>query len=222
MKEINIIRLLKRKIISSSFFWRLRHLFQPNWVESYENKVTPAFFFSFVSENNIKSILDYGCASGSLLYDLKKKNSNILSYGIDINKKALEVCNKNFSLIPGPEFTFFFDSELNQSNLHNFFNKNEFNSFDLAIFDRVLYCLNENDLESLLGSISKISDMILIDDFQITNKLRPQGYLHRDWISTLQQYNYINILNMPTIHSTVENANARTMVFQKTSITKFK
>ena len=153
-----------------------------------------------------------------LLYDLKEKNSNILSYGIDINKRALEVCNKNFSLIPGPEFTFFFDSELNQSNLHNFFNKNKFTTFDLAIFDRVLYCLNEKDLEFLLRSISKMSDMILIDDFQITNKLRPQGYLHRDWISTLQQYNYTNTLNIPTIHSEVENANARTLVFKKTEL----
>ena len=52
----NLITFLKRKIISSSLFWKLRTYLQPSWIDSYNKKSIPKLFFDIVSENNISSI----------------------------------------------------------------------------------------------------------------------------------------------------------------------
>ena len=212
----NLIRNFKRQIISSSFFWKLRHLFQPEWVSVYGKKKTPEFYYNFLVENNVQSILDFGCASGSLLYDLNQQNQNLIFYGIDINKKALAACNLKFSELKQSS-NFFFHHEYNQENLLSFLSKNKLHSFDLVVFDRVLYCLKEENLKILLNSVSKITKLVIIDDFQTIHDRDLNGYKHRDWVSLLTSLNFINIMNIPTIHRTVERANARTLIFKKAS-----
>ena len=215
MKIGNLITILKRKIISSSFFWKVRHFFQPSWIDSYNNKVTSKFYFDFISENNISSILDFGCATGGLLYDLNKENPDLVSYGIDVNIKALDACNKKFKLVTNSDSAFFFDQEVNPDNLNLFLKKNNLNKFDLIVFDRVLYCLNESAILSLLDSFADLTDKILIDDFEISREFETQGYNHRDWISLLEKFNFKNTINLPTIYTKVNKANARTLIFQK-------
>jgi len=87
-----LITLLKRGIISSSFFWKLRTYIQPSWIDSYNKKKFPKLYFDIVAENNILSILDFGCATGELLHQLNQNNTSQISYGIDINKNARDVC----------------------------------------------------------------------------------------------------------------------------------
>tara|TARA_Y200000002_G_scaffold37891_1_gene27766 strand:- start:1775 stop:2440 length:666 start_codon:yes stop_codon:yes gene_type:complete len=214
MQVGNLIRIYKRKVISSSFFWRIRHLLQPSWVRGYEQKRTPQFYFDYISTKNISSILDFGCASGSLLYDLKEKNPNLISYGIDINKKALAACNRKFNLIENKTTNYCFYHELNENNLRIFLKNNNLQRFDLVVFDRVLYCLSEIKIIELLKKLSCLTDKILIDDFEITNGLSTQGYIHRDWINILGTFGFKNITNIPTIHSEVDSANAKTLVFK--------
>ena len=215
MKINNVTRTFKRIIISSSLFWKIRHFFQPSWIGVYEKKKTPEFYFDLISKNNFTSILDFGCASGSLLYDINKKNPKTFSYGIDINKEAIKACNRNFKALKTSNISYFFDNKLNQKNLQAFLLKNNLTAFDLIIFDRVLYCLNEKHLHTLLEPLSKVSSFILIDDFMISNKLDALGYKHRDWIGILQKFNFQISINISTIHSNVDNANARTMLFKK-------
>ena len=215
MKISNLIIIFKRKIVSSSFFWKVRHFFDSSWIDGYDNKTIPKFYFDFILENNISSILDFGCATGKLLYDLNKENLDLISYGIDINIKALDACNKKFKLINNSDSTFFFDHEVNHDNLNLFLQKNNLKKFDLIIFDRVLYCLSEDAILSLLDSFADLTDTILIDDFEISRKFETQGYNHRDWISLLDKFNFKNTINLPTIYTKVSKANARTLIFQK-------
>ncbi len=215
MKISDLIIIFKRKIVSSSFFWKVRHFFQPSWVDAYNNKLTPKFYFNFIVENNISSILDFGCATGNLLYDLNKENVDLISYGIDINIKALDACNKKFKLANNTDSTFFFDHEVNHDNLNAFLQKNNLKKFDLIVFDRVLYCLNEGAILNLLDSFAGLTDTILINDFEISRKFETHGYNHRDWISILDKLNFKNTINLPTINTKVNKANARTLIFQK-------
>lgn len=211
----NFLKLLKRKIISSSFFWSRRHLFQSSWLDSYNSKKVPRLYFDILSNNNISSVLDFGCATGTLLYDSCKKNPNLVAYGIDINKEAISVCKSKFKELKYTKSKFFFDHEFNQENFRIFLRKNNLNKFDLVIFDRVLYCLNDRDLEIILNSISGYSNMILIDDFVYSDEFKSRGYKHRDWDLLLEGFHFENVMNIPTMYSEVDSANARTLLFKK-------
>ena len=211
----NLIILLKRKIISSSLFWKLRTYFQPSWIDSYNKKRIPKLYFDIVSENNISSILDFGCATGELLHKLNQKNPNQISYGIDINKDAIEICNDKFKEFNKQTTKFFFDYEYNINNIVIFLEKNNLTHFDLMIFDRVLYCMSDKDLKNLLGPLLNYTKTVLIDDFQMTTDLEIYGYRHRDWKSLLQKHNFKNIKNIPTIYTRVKLANARTLFFKR-------
>ncbi len=208
----NFIIFIKRKIISSSFFWRFRHFFQSSWLSTYNNKRVPTFYFKLISENNILSILDFGCASGTLLYQLYLSNPGQISYGIDINKEAIKNCYDKFK---NSNSKFFFDNKLKPINLFTFLKNNSLTKFDLIVFDRVLYCLSDKDLENLLYSLSKFTNAILIDDFEFTHEHNTSGYKHRDWNFLLSQYNFEIIMNIPIIYSRVMSANARTLFFKR-------
>lgn len=211
----NLITLLKRRIISSSLFWRLRTYLQPSWIDSYDKKGVPKLYFDIVSENNISSILDFGCATGELLYQLNKNNPSQISYGIDINKDAIDLCKDKFKEFNKQNKKFFFDYELNINNLLIFLKKNNLTHFDLMVFDRVLYCMSDEDLDSLLELLLNYTEIVLIDDFQTTAELEIYGYRHRDWKSLLQKYNFKNIKNIPTIYTKVKLANPRTLLFKR-------
>ena len=77
-----------RRIISSSLFWKVRHLVQPKWISNYAKaKKNITFIENILSKEGVKSILDFGCASGRTLFKIKKANPYIKIYGVDINKK---------------------------------------------------------------------------------------------------------------------------------------
>jgi len=211
----NLITLLKRRIISSSFFWKLRTYIQPSWIDSYNKKKFPKLYFDIVAENNILSILDFGCATGELLHQLNQNNTSQISYGIDINKDAIDVCNDKFKEIKKQNTKFFFDYEVNLNNLLVFLEKNNLTHFDLMIFDRVLYCMSDEDLNSLLDPLLNYTKTVLIDDFETTTELEIYGYRHRDWKSLLQKHNFKNIKNIPTIYTKVKLANPRTLFFKR-------
>jgi SAM-dependent methyltransferase len=202
-----------RKIISSSFFWEIRHLFQPDWIEHYDTAHKDiSFIINFVKDNNIKSVLDFGCASGSTLKKLKKFDQNILVYGVDINKKAIDYCNKKFKNIFKDGF--FFASKLRKDEIQEFLNKSNINRFDIIIFDRVLYCLDDKSIFDVLDVIGE-SSYIFIDDFYKNENIKNFGYLHRNWDEILNYYSFQKKIDIGTIYSSVDSANARSMIFKK-------
>ena len=204
-----------RRIISSSAFWRIRHLVQPKWVSNYAkaNK-NIAIIEDLLLENDIKSILDFGCASGRMLFKIKEVNPNIKIYGVDINKKAIKYC-KNYADNNHFNGGYHFSSVLNKNELYQFLDNNDLSKFDLIVFDRVLYCLNERQIINIIQIINNISSLIYIDDFYSSNSSTYIGYVHRDWINIFKKNGYDCKVNIPTTQNKVQNADARSMVFKK-------
>ena len=206
-------------IISSSFFWKMRHYVDPEWVSSYERKPTNNHLLDFALSKKISSVLDFGCVTGNFLYDLKKENPNILCYGIEISPKGLEVSINKFQELDLSKKTYSFNLSTDDKNINTFLIANRITNFDLMVFDRVLYCLNESELNNQLSILKNYAKLILIDDFQLDKNLDIQGYKHRDWISIMNTFNFKCEINIPTIHSQVDKANPRTLVFKNLALT---
>ena len=86
------------------------------------------------------------------------------------------------------------------------------------VFDRVLCCLNESEINNQLSILTNYAKLILIDDFQLEKNLNVQGYKHRDWISIMKTFNFECEINIPTIYSQVDKANPRTLVFKNLAL----
>ena len=52
------------------------------------------FYSKLIKQNKINSIIDFGCASGRLLFFCK--NHPILPYGVDISKFAISYAKEKF------------------------------------------------------------------------------------------------------------------------------
>ena len=201
-----------RTIISSSLFWKFRHLLQPDWIKGYGGKKDRNFITNLVATSNVVSVLDYGCASGADLESIKNSAATTLVYGVDINAKAIDFCNSSFAskYIDG----FYFSTQLEKAELNGFLERNNLSQIDLAIIDRVFYCLSEHQINQILELMSPVVNMIFIDDFYDEGDSYA-GYKHRNWDDIFANHNYEPELNIETIYSKVEQANARTMVYRK-------
>ena len=206
--------LILRRVISSSLFWKLRHIVQPKWILDYAKaKKNITFIENLVSEKNIISILDFGCASGRTLFKIKEANPHIKIYGVDINEKAIDYCKNHAENY----FTegYYFSSELNVKELLSFLKNHNLSKFDLIIFDRVLYCLGELKIADILKKIKDISLFIYLDDFCLSSDRKYIGYVHRDWINIFKKEGYDCQISIPTVQNIVQNADARSMLFKK-------
>lgn len=213
------IRHFKRRLISSSFFWRTRHLIQPKFIDDYENKDTSSIQKSISSVKHLNSILDFGCATGKLLYNVKKTKPEISVIGIDINAVMLQECNKKFRLNFHEKNNFLFLKELDHKKITDFLFANQLKNLDICVFDRVLYCLELSFIKKTFNRISEISEHILIDDFFLShNSLQEKkynGYLHRDWIGLLSDFGFKPLQNIKTPYKKVDGADARRLIFRK-------
>jgi SAM-dependent methyltransferase len=209
----------KRMIISSSFFWKILQYIQTDFF-LYDKKIPHNYLLDFVSSNKISSVLDFGCATGNFLYELKKKNPNTLCYGIDISSKLLKICKNKFEELDLSKKTYSFHPSTDEKNINDFLIANRITYFDLIIFDRVLYCLNESEITNQFSILTNYAKFILIDDFQLDKDLDIQGYKHRDWISIMHTFNFECEINIPTFYPQVDKANPRTLVFRNLALTK--
>ena len=185
-------------------------MLQPRWMVSYSRKDSN-FIEKLVAEYNIKSVLDFGCASGATLFNIKSSNESSLVYGIDINPRAISYCQSRFS--QQFESGYHFSQKISQKELRMFLDQNEIEAFDLVIFDRVLYCLDQENIQDILSIIRPKANLILIDDFVRDIEFKFTGYVHRNWDEILKKYGFSPVLNQATVYSPVRNANARTMLY---------
>lgn len=207
------IKKLFRFIGSSQLFWRLRHLFQPNWILNYEKKDS-TYILDIVRKYQRNTILDFGCASGKTLEDIKDLSpSNFYVCGVDINVSAINFCNMKFSQKYSSGYMFSLNFDCNK--FEEFLLSHEKDKFDLIIFDRVLYSINDDDILLILEKACSITDMIFIDDFDCENQLESHEYKHRDWSNILNKFNFSIILKTDTCYKKVEKASAKSMIFKQ-------
>ena len=210
-KNLNKLKWL-RAIASSSLYWRFRHFFQPGGITSYGATKNNSFIINLVSPSKISSVLDFGCAAGYDLEKIKDLKNDVAVYGVDINTKAIKSCKARFA----SKFQdgFFFSTKLDRNELKIFLDRNNISKIDLVIFDRVFYCFNEQNIDETLEKLSPFAEMIFIDDFYDEGDVYI-GYKHRHWDNILKRHNYSAHINIETIHNSVDQANARTMVYKK-------
>ena len=91
-----------------------------SFIESYQNKDTSSLENEIIILQ-INAVLDFGCATGSLLHNLKSRISHLTVIGIDINKRMLEICNHKFKKKYSSQDKYLFSQE--QSNRDNKFLK---------------------------------------------------------------------------------------------------
>ena len=124
-----------------------------------------------------KTVLDVGCGNGLFIYNIKKI-SNCRLYGIDSNKKSLEICNKL-----GYDETFYCE-DFSSSSLF----KNNQNKFDLIICKDVFEHLF--DPENLLIEIDKNlkDDGLFI--FHVPNHFPLEGRIKILFNNKIDTFNY--------------------------------
>ena len=211
-----------RNIISSHVFWKYRHIFLSEWWKHNPKlnniKKDYTFYLNLTKKYKINSILDFGCAGAPLLYELKSKNKNILTYGIDISKEAVksnkEIFSKNFM-----DTEFFFSEKVEKKEIKNFLIYHKIKYFDLIVFDRVLYCLSDLQLENTLIALREHGKLIFIEDFyKLEDNGRVIGYRHRNWTTLLKAHGFKQLYCKNTIYSSIQHANPKSALFQNVNI----
>ena len=213
---MNLLKRIKRTIISNQLFWRIRHLLQPGYLVIYTNKDT-SNLTTYLSDFYFDSFLDFGCATGACLYNFKKNNINSLCYGVDINPRSLDIAKEKFR--DYNQKTWEFEKQIDPVKIDSFLIKNSINKFNITIFDRVLYCLNTDKIHQILEIITKKTDHIYIDDFELPTSntftnLTINGYAHRKWNLIMNEYGFKIIKNLDSITGVVDGAYPKSMLFK--------
>jgi len=198
----NFLQFIKKKLVSSQFFWKYRDSFNKKWLTNTvsENK----FFFNkeiirISSKLPKKSILDFGCGASSTLLQFAKKYNSIC-YGIDINKEAVRFSSNLF--IRNDIKNFFFTNYINKKHIRYFLNKNNFKVFDIVIADRVFYSLPNKMLKNFLDLIKNYAKYIIIDDFFDKDRKFNKyfNYKHRDYDKIMNNLGYNLVSTHDTFH----------------------
>jgi len=216
----NLIKNILSKGWVSRIFWKNRHVFQPEFLkylksiqDDYRSK--SSYFNELISkymDQNEILVLELGCSSGSALYGIKEK-TNASVFGIDINRKAIEFCIRNFS--ERYEEGFYFTNKYDEEEILRFINDNNRKEFDLVIFDRVLYCLEDDEIVNLFKSICNLTNYIYVDDFFYSDNLKTSTYKHRKWDELLAKYKFISILDNKSMYSASEVVFSRSRLYKK-------
>ena len=210
--------MFKRYLASKKFFWKYRHILQKNiFIKSYGN--VPKNHFDNIFDNlSVNSVLDFGCATGEKLdYFVKKGASSI--YGIDINPIALSTAKKKLTSY---NINCEFNNSISELNIINFLKKNKVKKFDLIFFDRVLYILDNKELNFVLNIFLKMTKYIYIDDFflekksknNFMNRLNIKGYIHTDFDKILKNANFRLTESNLSPYSKVKFANAKFALYE--------
>lgn len=203
---------VKRLLASSKLFWKYRHFLQINFfLKNYGNLPKKHFDLIFKKvQSNV--VLDFGCATGDkLIYFVNKGAKNV--YGIDINHQAIQTAKKNLKKY---EINCQFSDKLIIYNLKKFLNKNK--KFDLVLFERVLYILNDKEFYYIISKLSKLTKYIYIDDFfldEFKKKLRVniKGYKHSNFITILNNMGFYLLSKNNSPYQNVLFANTKSALF---------
>lgn len=215
--SMSILRYFTTRIASWTLFWRFRHFFQPGFIKNYIEKDTRHMEALILKLPDVNSVLDYGCATGTLLFNLQNKQDNLITAGIDINPKMLAYASEKFQKSSIHEGKYIFLSKLNEDALTLFMKRHDFKKFDVAIFDRVLFCIDLENINKIFYQLSKISNYIIIDDFNEKDILPIQkmNYTHRNWARILERFNFLICEELESPYPLVQGCETKRMVFKK-------
>lgn len=209
---------VKNKVKTSKTFWMLRHLISKDvWLNYYDSHSTDrrCFYSKYVNENNYETVFEFGCASGPNLKNIELYSCwKTYFFGYDINSAAIEFAKKKFEME-----TSVFSTKISISLFEESLNRWEKSIFDLAIYDRVLYLLSDNEVFDHFSHYHKFFTTVVIDDFHNSQYLDANdAYSSKNYENILSNFGFRLVVEEKTEHIIVDEffeRSAKRLIFQK-------
>ena len=214
-----MLKKIKNIIINKKFYWKLRHFINPNiWSIYYDDSKCKRrdFYSKFIQQNNLKTIFEFGCASGPNLFSIDKNVPwNLLYFGYDISTKAIQ-----FAKNKSQKDSYFFTTKISPKIISKKLDNWKIKQFDLAIYDRVLYLLSENEIKKHFEKYKDYIRYLIIDDFHNSKTTeRNDAYFSKNYEDILLEFGYKLKKNDPSEHMVGDDdffiRNARRLIFEK-------
>lgn len=213
-----MITALKNFLKTNKYFWKYRHLIHRNVWSDYYNSYSARrrdFYSEYVNNAEFKSVFEFGCASGPNLKNIQSfAKRTIFCFGYDLNVEAVNFAKPLFD-----SQTSFFTSDLNRLLLEQKLEGWGLASYDLAIYDRVLYLLDEASVSRHFAEYGSLFGSVVIDDFHNSNFTdRNDAYQSKNYEEILKQYGFALIDNTDSKHLANDEffeRSARRLVFKK-------
>ena len=199
----------RKYIRENRIFWKYKDLFNPFYKGDFINNILPNWenerresYSKYIENNNITTVFEFGCAPGLTLLNILKRSNHTRVYGHDINHSHMSYAIDLFA----NEFQgrHLFYKILKVSTLERDLSITKLDSFDLAIFDRVLMYLTNVEIEDHFKQYGHLYKRILIDDFFGDI----QGdYKHRDFNKILTRYGFKVHETSPSLYSKINMNN---------------
>ena len=209
---------LKNKVKTNKKFWMLRHLVDKDiWSNYYGSYSTDRRFFysKYVNKNNYETVFEFGCASGPNLKNIELYSLQKTYFlGYDINAAAIKFAQKKFETE-----TSVFSTKISNSLFEASLNCWKKNSFDLAIYDRVLYLLSEGEVFNHFSRFHKFFTTVIIDDFHKSQYVDSnEAYSSKNYENILSHFGLKLVVEEKTEHIIVDEffeRSAKRLIFQK-------
>ncbi len=210
---------IKNRVKVSGLFWKFRHIVHGNiWSNYYESYTSERryFYSCFVEKNSCNTIFEFGCASGPNLKNIDVySNRTTYCCGYDINKAAIDFAKQKFDSKKSLFLAQISKSDL-QAQLHSW----GCEEFDLAIYDRVLYLLSDDEVFEHFLEYQDLLVYVIIDDFHNAQIKDYDGaYTSKNYASILSDFGFQLISNRSSDHAMMNDffqRSARRLVFKKT------
>ena len=209
----------KNFIRSKKIYWKNRHIISPEiWTDYYENSVSKRrdFYSEFIQKKDIKSIFEFGCASGPNLFNIDKNVPwDLYYFGHDISSAAIKFARKKTKVD-----NYFFSTKINENLFKSKLNSWKIKNFDLSIYDRVLCLLSENEIKKHFKKYKDYMSYLIIDDFHNSkNKEKNDAYFSKNYELLLLEFGFKLKKNDPSEHilgnDNFFKRNARRLIFKK-------
>ena len=197
----------------------MRHLISPKvWETYFEDSLTKRrdFYSSYIIDKNFKNIFEFGWASGPNLFNIDKNVPwNLFYFGYDISSKAIKLAKKK-----SQKDSYFFTTKISPKIIDFKLNTWKIKKFDLAIYDRVLYLLSENEIKNHFEKYKDYIINLIIDDFHNSENIETNNaYYSKNYEMILLEFGFKLKKNDPSEHIIGNDdffmKNARRLIFEK-------
>ena len=214
-----MLKKFKNLIIKKKFYWKLRHFINPNvWSTYYFDSKSKRrdFYSKFIKQNDLKTIFEFGCASGPNLFNIDNNVPwDVFYFGYDISSKAIKFAKKK-----SQKDSYFFSNRISPKIISSKLDNWKIKKFDLAIYDRVLYLLSENEIKKHFKKYKDYISYLIIDDFHNSKtKERNDAYFSKNYELLLHEFGFKLKKNESSEHIFGNDdffiRNARRLIFKK-------